>query len=85
MPAGRRREWPLAAVLTWRFCLVTLIPLLALSIGYLVFVTPGVMKSIEDRHDSFASGVVSQTEQYFATATHERATLQRLLGAGVQA
>ena len=82
--SGKRREWPLAAIFTWRFAAVTTIPIVILSLLFAFYFAPKIKQEVENRHESYATGVVSQTERYFAIATRELGTLRRLIDSGVR-
>ena len=75
----KRHAWPLAAVLTWRFIAVTLIPLIALGLLFAFHFAPKLEQEIKERHAFFADGIVGQIETYFASASRELSTLAHLL------
>ena len=83
-PAKKRRSWPLAAVLTWRFITVTLIPLVALGLLFAFHFAPKIEQEVKDRHEFLANGIVGQIETYFSSATRELSTLARLLGSDLK-
>lgn len=76
----RRREWPLAAILTARFTLVAAIPVLAFAYALIFHVIPSVRLDVEAHQRAIASAVVSQVESYFSVADRELQTLAILLG-----
>ncbi|MEI7613367.1 MAG: ATP-binding protein [Betaproteobacteria bacterium] len=79
MASNKRREWPLAVILTWRFGAVTLIPISVLCLMFVLYFVPKIKQDVEDRHAAFASSVVIQSENYFASAVRELGTLSRML------
>jgi PAS domain S-box-containing protein len=80
----KRRPWSLAVMLTVRFSVVAIIPVVAIGLVFLVHFAPQVHKDIEERQKSVATAVVVQVEAYFSVATRELGALSRLLKAGLR-
>jgi signal transduction histidine kinase/DNA-binding response OmpR family regulator len=78
----KRREWPLAALFSWRFSLVSLVPIILISMTFIFYIVPRIKQDVEDRHVSFVTSVVSQAESYFSSASRELGNLSRLIASG---
>ena len=83
--AQGKRSWPLAALLTARFTLVAVVPVVAIGLVFLLHFAPQARRDVEERQELVANAIVAQLQAHFGLAERELSSLGRLLKAGLRA